>query len=82
MSMSRDGEVVATGTGAACLGDPIDAVAWLAGQARRLGEPLRRGQIILSGALGPMAPIAPGTRLEASLSGLGSVSFCYGKKPH
>ncbi|SEP05543.1 2-keto-4-pentenoate hydratase [Trujillonella endophytica] len=74
MSMSIDGEEVSTGTGAACLGDPLVAVAWLAHQARTFGEPLRAGQVVLSGALGPMRPIPPGATVTAAISGLGSVT--------
>jgi 2-keto-4-pentenoate hydratase len=75
MSMAVDGEEVSTGTGAACLGDPLNALVWLARQARDLGEPLRAGQVVLSGALGPMRPIEPGARVQASITGLGSVSL-------
>jgi 2-keto-4-pentenoate hydratase len=74
MSMSIDGEEVSTGTGAACLGDPLVAVAWLAHQARTFGEPLRAGQVVLSGALGPMRPIPPGATVTAAISGLGTVT--------
>lgn len=74
MSMSIDGEIVSTGTGAACLGDPINALVWLAHMARQLDDPLRAGQVVLSGALGPMAPIAPGAKVNVVISGLGSVS--------
>ena len=77
MSMSVDGEQVSTGNGAACLGDPIDAVVWLARQARELGDPLRAGQVVLSGALGPMRPVAPGSHVTATISGLGSVSVSF-----
>lgn len=77
MSMSIDGVEVSTGNGAACLGDPINAVVWLAQQAHDLGEPLRAGQIILSGALGPMAPVTPGSEVTATISGLGSVSISF-----
>lgn len=74
MSMTIDGQEVSTGTGQACLGDPIEAVVWLARTARDLGDPLRAGQVVLSGALGPMRPVGPGSRVVVTISGLGSVS--------
>ncbi|WP_459985728.1 2-keto-4-pentenoate hydratase [Nocardioides sp. AN3] len=78
MTMSIDGEEVSTGSGAACLGDPLNAVSWLARVARNLGDPLRAGQVILSGALGPMCPIEPGNTVKATVSGLGAVTFTLG----
>lgn len=74
MTMTVNGEVVSTGNGAACLGDPVNAVVWLARMARDLGEPLRAGQVILSGALGPMAPVKSGDEVTVTVSGLGSVT--------
>src|SRR3954451_20036529 len=59
--MTLDGAVVSEGSGAACLGDPLTALAWLARTAREFGDPLRAGQVVLSGALGPMAPTPPGS---------------------
>jgi 2-keto-4-pentenoate hydratase len=67
MTLTVDGLVVSTGSGTACLGDPLDALAWLARTARDLGEPLRAGQVVLSGALGPMVPVRPGTHVRADL---------------
>lgn len=80
MTMTIDGETVSTGSGAACLGDPVNAVVWLARQARELGDPLRAGQVILSGALGPMRPVTPGAAVTATVSGLGSVSVNFSKE--
>ncbi|MGX1811009.1 2-keto-4-pentenoate hydratase [Nocardia sp. NPDC055321] len=68
MTMSVDGNVVSTGTGSACLGDPLNALAWLANVARDFGDPLRAGDIVLSGALGPMAPLHPGAHVRSALS--------------
>ncbi|WP_243741525.1 2-keto-4-pentenoate hydratase [Actinomycetospora succinea] len=74
MTLDRGGEQVSTGTGKACLGDPLAALAWLARTARDLGDPLRAGEVVLSGALGPMVAAAPGDRFTASLTGLGDVA--------
>jgi len=68
MSMTRGGAVVSTGNGAACLGDPLTALLWLARTAQEYGEPLRAGQVVLSGALGPMAAVAGGDRVEAVIA--------------
>ncbi|NYV77077.1 MULTISPECIES: 2-keto-4-pentenoate hydratase [Streptomyces] len=77
MTMTIDGETVSTGNGAACLGDPVNALVWLARQARELGSPLRAGQVILSGALGPMRPVAAGNAVRATVTGLGTVSVTF-----
>ncbi|MGW5113601.1 hypothetical protein [Nocardia sp. NPDC004123] len=41
--MAIDGEIVSIGTGSACLGDPLEALAWLARTARDFGDLLRAG---------------------------------------
>lgn len=80
MSMSIDGTEVSAGAGSACLGDPVEAVVWLARRARDLGDPLRSGQVVLSGPLGPMRPVGPGCTVRATLTDLGSVTFTYGEE--
>jgi len=73
MTLWRADEVVSKGSGSACLDNPLIAVAWLATIARNHGWPLRAGEIVLSGALGPMVPVTPGDGFRAEISGLGEV---------
>lgn len=80
MRLFADDELVSEGTGAACLGDPLKALAWLARAAAEFGEPLRAGQIVLSGALGPMVPAVPGTRFRAEISPLGEVEATFARE--
>jgi len=81
MTMTRGEQVVSTGTGEDCLGDPMAAVAWLAATARDHGAPLRAGDIVLSGALGPMVPVCPGDTFTAHLSVLGAVQVSFTAVP-
>ncbi|NMO01484.1 2-keto-4-pentenoate hydratase [Gordonia sp. TBRC 11910] len=67
MTMSVNGATTSTGYGTDCLGGPLNAVLWLAETARDLGEPLRAGHVILSGALGPMVAVRPGDHVEARI---------------
>ncbi|MEV5987474.1 fumarylacetoacetate hydrolase family protein [Streptomyces sp. NPDC052051] len=80
MRMYVDGALVSEGDGAACLGDPLNALLWLARTARALGDPLRAGQVVLSGALGPMAVVTPGVTVRAEISGLGQVTATFSDK--
>ena len=76
MALEVNGAIVSIGAGAACLGHPLNAAAWLARTVR-----LRAGDVVLTGALGPMVALAPGDRVKASIGGLGSVVFSYGVAP-
>lgn len=78
MTMRVDGQQDSTGSGDACLGDPLLALQWLARTARDFGQPLSAGQVVLSGALGPMRGIKPGATAIADLSGIGTVTVHFG----
>lgn len=73
MQCLKNGELVSVGSGAACLGHPLKAAWWLAKTLAEKGLGLKAGEVILSGALGPMAAIERGDRVEATLGALGSV---------
>lgn len=73
MALRKNGSVVSTGAGAACLGHPINAVAWLANKLDEYGQILKAGDLVLSGALGPVTEVEQGDWIRADIAGLGSV---------
>ena len=77
MEMDVGGKVASTGVGAAALGNPLNAAAWLAQTLAARGEPLKAGDILLAGALGPMVALTPGDHVEARIAGIGACSFTY-----
>lgn len=73
MVIEKDGEPISTGAGIACLGNPVTATLWLAKKMVEVGRPLKKGDLVMSGALGPLAQISAGDSIELRISGLGSV---------
>ena len=74
MVLEKNGEIVATGAGAAALGHPANAVAWLANTLGRLGIALEAGEVVLSGSLGIMVPVQAGDNLRVTIGGIGGCS--------
>lgn len=71
---SRDGEIIATGAGAAALGNPVAVVAWLANTLGAQGIALEAGHLILTGALHAAVPMYPGEEFTAEFDRLGKVA--------
>ena len=74
MVLEQNGELVATGAGAAALGSPVNAVAWLANALGRYNIPLKAGEVILSGSLAAMIPVKRGDRFRTQIGGIGDCS--------
>ena len=75
MALSRNGEVIDTGAGAAALGDPIAVVAWLANTLGENGIALEPGHLVMTGALHAAVPMAAGEEYVAEFDRLGSITL-------
>lgn len=73
MKLYKNGEKVSGGKGSACMGSPINAMLWLAQTMARLGKPMRAGEVVLTGALGPMVTVEDGDSIWAEIEGMGEV---------
>jgi 2-keto-4-pentenoate hydratase len=78
MVMENQEGPVSFGAGAACLGNPLNACLWLARKMVEFDTPLGEGDLVLSGALGPMVGVRPGQHYHARIAHIGSVSAHFG----
>ncbi|WP_103035988.1 2-oxopent-4-enoate hydratase [Castellaniella caeni] len=77
MVLEKNGDIVATGAGAAALGHPANAVAWLANTLGAFGIPFKAGELILSGSLAPLVPAQAGDYFHMAIEGLGECSITF-----
>lgn len=75
MVLELNGVIASVGAGAACLGHPLIAAQWLSRTLAAQGEPIREGDIVLTGALGPMASLSAGDHVRVTIGGVGAVEF-------
>lgn len=73
MQLWKNEKLESTGEGKACLGNPLLAVSWLANFMSLQGDPLQKGDIILSGAYGPVVPVESGDSFRMEIQGLGEL---------
>jgi 2-oxo-3-hexenedioate decarboxylase len=73
----RNGEIVARGSTADVLGDPVNALKALAEHLARRGQRAEPGEIVLSGAITDAIPVAAGDAIEARLAGLGTAAISF-----
>ena len=71
MVVTKNGNVISTGQGAAAMGNPINCVTWLANTLGQFGITLNAGDIILSGSLVPLEPVTAGDVMTVSVEGIG-----------
>lgn len=74
MLLEKNGQIVATASGAAVLGHPAAAVAWLANKLAQFSIPLRAGEIVLAGAFCAAIAVQSGDAVTATFDHLGSVT--------
>ena len=68
-----DSSIVSSGDGANCMGSPLNAYRWLLRRLANEGRKLTPGQLVLTGALGPMVQMEPGRTYRVEVSGLGTM---------
>ncbi len=77
MTLEANGEAVSSGQGSACLGSPLLATQWLAKVMAKAGRPLKAGDIVLSGALGPVVGVEAGRTYDLHIEGLSPVRVSF-----
>ena len=73
--LSINGREIGSGKGSDVMGNPLNALAWLASKRAAAGKPLRRGMIVMTGSMVPIQYPAAGDQLLVEISGLGTAEL-------
>lgn len=73
--VTKSGRLLDLGVGAAALGDPLEAVRWLANRLGEQGKALPAGSLVLTGGLTRAWPVQPGETVVADFGPLGWVQL-------
>jgi 2-oxo-3-hexenedioate decarboxylase/2-keto-4-pentenoate hydratase len=73
--LTVNGKEIGVGKGADVMGNPLEALSWLADKLAADGRPLRRGMVVMTGSTVPIQFPAPGDHAVVEVSGLGSAEF-------
>ena len=73
MKLYKNGKLSSEGNGRACMDNPLNAALWLAQKMNNQGEPLCKGEVLLSGALGPMVPVVKGDNINLEIDEFNSI---------
>ncbi len=77
VNLSVNGEAIGSGSGANCLGHPLNAMTWLANQRARQGKGLDRGTVVSTGLITPFALLESGDQALADFGALGKVTLSF-----
>jgi 2-keto-4-pentenoate hydratase len=77
VSVTRDGELITTGSGAAVLGHPLNVMAWLADELPRFGLQLRRGDVVTTGVATDVFEAGAGDSCVADFGPFGCVTVAF-----
>jgi 2-keto-4-pentenoate hydratase len=73
--LTINGKEIGVGKGADVMGNPLEALSWLADKLVADGRPLRRGMVVMTGSTVPIQFPNPGDRAIVEVSGLGIAEF-------
>ena len=73
--LSINGREIGSGKGGDVMGNPLNALAWLADRRAAEGTPLKRGTIVMTGSMVPIQFPARGDRAVVAVDGLGTAEL-------